>query len=71
MSKVVIGGIYEHYKKIRVKVTDVALHSETQEEFVVYIHLDDGKTWVRPKKMFLEKVIIKGKETPRFSLVSS
>ncbi len=45
------------------------------EEMVVYTHLDlvkgkDANTlWVRPKKMFLENVVVDGKEVPRFRYV--
>lgn len=51
---VVIGGMYKHFKNHIVKVLDVAFDSETENEMVVYWH--DGKTWVRPKEMFLSKV---------------
>jgi len=50
------GGIYEHYKGKRYKVLGLARHSETLEELVLYDCLypnDLGKTWVRPKEMFL------------------
>ena len=65
-------GKYLHFKGMIVEVLDVAFHSETMEEMVVYTHDDPvrGKNastlWVRPKKMFLENVIVDGKEVPRF-----
>ncbi len=68
-------GKYRHYKNIPVKVLGVALHSETLEELVVYEKLEDfqgykkGSLWVRPKKMFLEKIVINGKKIPRFKYV--
>ena len=68
-------GKYQHYKGKLYEVIGVARHSETLEEFVVYRALYDsekfGKNalWIRPKKMFLEKVIVDGKSTPRFKLV--
>ena len=65
-------GEYEHFKGKRYRVLSVARHSETLEEFVVYEPLYDNKVtkfWVRPLKMFLEKVELKGKRVPRFRRV--
>lgn len=68
-------GKYQHYKGKFYEVIGVARHSETLDELVVYRALYDseefGKNalWVRPKKMFLEKVIVEGKKTPRFKYV--
>ena len=69
MQKLVIGGIYKHYKGALVRVLGVVRHSETCEEMIHYLHLDDGKAWVRPKEMFLEDVTKDGKTFPRFKLV--
>lgn len=71
MKKLEIGGIYEHYKGTKVKVITEGFHSETLEPVVVYIHLEDGVVWVRPKEMFLESVIIKGKKVERFKKIKS
>lgn len=65
-------GKYQHYKGHFYKVIGIAKHSETLEELVVYEALyenPDGKLWVRPLKMFLEKVEINGKKVPRFKFV--
>lgn len=68
-------GKYQHYKGKLYQVIGVAHHSETLEEFVVYRALYDiekfGKNslWVRPKKMFMENIIVDGKELPRFKFV--
>lgn len=68
-------GKYRHYKGKLYEVIGVSRHSETFEELVVYRALYDdekfGKNalWVRPKKMFLESVIVNGKEVPRFKYV--
>ena len=54
------------------RVLAVAKHSETLEELVVYECLYDNprsKIWVRPKKMFLEKVVLNGKKVPRFQFI--
>ncbi|HAQ02740.1 TPA: DUF1653 domain-containing protein [Candidatus Nomurabacteria bacterium] len=69
MKKVEIGAIYKHYKGTKVKVLGEALHSETMEPMVVYMHLEDGASWVRPKKMFLESVLLKGKKIERFQKI--
>lgn len=63
-------GKYRHYKGKDYEVFGVARHSETLEEFVVYRTLY-GKydLWVRPIKMFKEKVVVEGKNKPRFKYV--
>lgn len=51
------GKIYRHFKGNLYKVEDVATHSETGEEYVVYRAMyDDKGLWIRPKTMFLEEV---------------
>lgn len=70
-TKLVIGGLYTHYKGMPYKVHGVVKHSETLEDLVLYETLyenKNGKMWVRPKAMFLEYVIINGQEVPRFAL---
>lgn len=65
-------GIYQHWKKKFYRVICVAKNSETLEDYVVYEVLLENKTnrfWVRPMKMFLEKVESNGKMVPRFKFV--
>ena len=68
-------GKYQHYKGKFYEVIEVASHSETMEEFVVNRALYDSKEfgkislWISPKKMFLENIIVDGKEVPRFKYV--
>ncbi len=63
-------GKYKHYKGKFYKVIGTARHSETEEEMVVYQALYGKKLlWVRPKKMFLENVLVEGKKVPRFNFV--
>jgi hypothetical protein len=60
-------GRYRHYKGKEYPVLGVALHSETQEELVVYRQeYGDHGLWVRPKQMFLETVEVDGQAEPRF-----
>ena len=71
MQKVEVGKIYRHFKGTRVKVLFEVLHSETLEPMVVYIHLENGVIWVRPKKMFLEKVKVGSSMVLRFAKINS
>jgi hypothetical protein len=63
-----VPGRYRHYKGGLYEVVGVARHSETEEEFVVYRALyGEQRLWVRPRAMFLEKVLVAGSEVLRFS----
>jgi hypothetical protein len=65
-------GRYRHYKGRDYIVIGVARHSETEEELVVYrTDYGDKSLWVRPKSMFLERVIVEGCEQPRFEFIGS
>lgn len=69
MKNLEIGAIYEHYKGTKVKVLFEAIQSETKEHLVIYMHLEDGVIWARPKHMFLENIILDGKEVERFQKI--
>lgn len=63
-------GRYRHYKGNEYEVIDVACHSETEEEMVVYRKLyGDHSLWVRPLAMFVEKVQEGGQPLPRFEWI--
>jgi hypothetical protein len=68
-------GIYKHFKGNKYEVLSIALHSETLEEVVVYKNLYNHKKygknrlWIRPLKMFLEKVKVNGKKAKRFNYI--
>jgi len=65
-------GKYQHFKGNNYEVIEVAKHSETMEELVVYRALyGNHGLWVRPLKMFLEEVESEGKKIPRFKYLSN
>jgi hypothetical protein len=59
---------YRHFKGKEYLVLNIAKHSETLEEYVVYQALyGEFGIWIRPLAMFLEKVMVDGKEVNRFT----
>ena len=65
-------GKYRHFKGNEYMVIAIAKHSETLEDFVVYEALYEnkvGKIWIRPLKMFAEKVEKDGKLVDRFEYI--
>ncbi|MBQ3612107.1 MAG: DUF1653 domain-containing protein [Firmicutes bacterium] len=57
MNPIIINRIYRHFKGDYYLLVDIAKHSETGEDYVVYRKLyDDGSLWVRPLDMFIEEV---------------
>lgn len=73
MREVKVNRVYRHFKGDCYLVVDVARHSETGEDYVVYRKLyGDGGLWVRPLVMFLEPVdkvkYPDAKQTYRFEL---
>lgn len=63
-------GKYKHFKGKYYEVIDVCKHSETLEEMVIYRTLyGNYDLWVRPLKMFTEKVEVDGKLVDRFEYV--
>lgn len=74
MREVKVNRVYRHFKGDHYLVVDVARHSETGEEYVVYRKpYGDGGLWVRPLSMFLEPVDKKkypdAKQEYRFELL--
>lgn len=62
-----VAGTYRHYKGGEYRVVGTARHSETDELLVVYRCLyDSNSLWVRPLAMFMETVLVDGREQPRF-----
>lgn len=57
MQEIVVGGLYRHFKGKFYYVSDIAIHSETGEPFVVYQQLyGERKTYIRPLAMFASEV---------------
>lgn len=54
---IVKGGLYRHFKGMYYYVMDIATHSETGEQFVVYQQLyGERRTFIRPLDMFASDV---------------
>ena len=52
-----IKGIYKHFKGDYYIVEDIAIHSETKEEYIIYRALyGNNNLYIRPKDMFLSEV---------------
>ncbi len=65
-------GIYRHYKGKPYEVIGVAVHSETDDAFVVYRALyGDYVLTIRPLAMFSEEVEKGDYKGPRFVLVKA
>lgn len=64
-------GYYRHFKGDIYKATCIAKHSESRADLVVYTSIRDGQTWVRPVKMFLESVEVRGVRVPRFTFLGA
>lgn len=63
-------GKYRHFKGNEYELIDIARHSETLEEMVVYRALyGEHGLWVRPAAMWTERVTRDGYDGPRFTYI--
>ena len=63
-------GIYQHFKGEQYRILELAKHSETNEDMVVYQALyGERGIWVRPLAMFDEVIERDGKRIQRFKFV--
>jgi hypothetical protein len=70
MNEPIRPGRYRHFKGGEYEVLGVARHSETEEHLVVYRALQgDEGLWVRPLKMFMERVTLGSRTVLRFEYV--
>ena len=61
-------GLYQHFKGNYYKVVEVARHSESEEDLVIYQALyGEKKFWARPLLMFTEQIQRDGKTLLRFT----
>ena len=63
-------GRYRHFKGKEYELLDLARHSETEEEMVVYRALyGDRGVWVRPASMWDEEIVRDGRTVRRFTYI--
>ena len=67
VQKTIKLGIYRHFKGGIYEVLEIATHSETMEEMVVYRNRESGKWWVRPASMWNETLERDGQTYLRFT----
>ena len=68
-------SIFKHYKGQYYRVLCGAVHTETNEEMIVYqqlyktINYPEGFIWTRPTSMFYSNIVIDNITIKRFTLV--
>lgn len=66
MKKSIPLGRYQHYKGPYYQVINIAQHSESEEQLVIYKPEKSEQWWARPLDMFIEEITVKGKTVKRF-----
>ncbi len=63
-------GLYKHFKGKQYELLEIAKHTETAKEFVVYRALyGEYDVWIRPLAMFDETIERDGKKLKRFTYI--
>lgn len=66
------GALLQHFKGTKMRVLHRALDSATCKDVIIYVHLDDGRIWVRPVEEFFQMVTWPdGERRTRFTLVEA
>ncbi|MCX7131339.1 DUF1653 domain-containing protein [Aeromonas sp.] len=60
-------GRYRHFKGGCYQVLTLALHTETQEQLVIYQSEQDWVVYARPVAMFMEWIEYQGQVVSRFT----
>ncbi len=68
-SKLVIKGLYRHYKGNTYMIESLARLESTGDEMVIYRALTETRQYTRPVSEFVE-IIDEKRNTPRFTLLS-
>ena len=56
-SNPVVGAVYRHYKGNLYRVLYLAKHTETMEDLVVYVNVNEPEhVWARPASMWNDPV---------------
>ena len=60
MEEICIGKVYRHFKGNYYFIENIGYDSETTERLVIYkpiySRIDNRSLWIRPEKMFFEKI---------------
>jgi len=60
------NSVYTHYKGASYLVLGTALHTESNEELVLYSRVGEERVFARPVAMFHDNVIVDGVKCRRF-----
>lgn len=66
-----IKGEYLHFKGKKYELIDIAIHSETLEEYVVYkpLYPSSHPLWIRPSSLFFGLIETETGKIPRFKKI--